>query len=71
MATAGTKLQLKFGTTSGTKTWTFNYAKSGATVEQIQALANTMIENGSIYQYPPLTKESAEIITTSVTRIEI
>lgn len=71
MATAGTKLQLKFGTASGVKTWTFNYAKADASTASIRTLADTMIANGSIYKNPPLTKESAELITTKVEQIEL
>lgn len=66
-----TKLVLKFGTASGVKTWTYNYAKSNATTVNIRALMDGMITNGSVYQYPPLTKESAEIVTTSTTPVDV
>ena len=55
-------LQLKFGTMSGVKTWNINYAKESATSANIKNLMDVMIANGSIYKYPPLTKESAIIV---------
>lgn len=66
-----TKLVLKLGTTAGTKTWSFNYAKSNATTQNIKALADAMIANGSIYRYPPLTKESAQLVVATTTDIDI
>lgn len=66
-----TALKLKLGTTAGVKTWTFNYAKSNATTANIKALADAMITNGSIFRYPPLTKESAQIIQTTTTTVDI
>ena len=68
---AGTVLKLKFGTANGEKTFSFKYAKTNASVESIQNLANVMIENGSIYQYPPLTKVSATLETTTVADIAL
>lgn len=68
---AGTKLQLRFGTMSGEKTWTFNYANGSAESSDINTLMDTMITNGSIYTYPPMTKISAKIVTTSEREISI
>lgn len=71
MATTTTKLQMKFGTMSGVKTFTVNYVNPDARTADIKALMDTIITNGSIYTYPPLTKESAELITTETTEIDI
>lgn len=57
------QLELKFGTLSGVKTWTFNNAESSVVVDDVKTLMDTMITNGSIYKYPPMTKESARLIT--------
>lgn len=63
------KLQLKFGTMSGVKTWSFSNAKSGLTADAVQEAANVMIANGSIYKYPPLTLDSAKIVKTETTTL--
>ena len=68
---ATVKLQLKFGTMSGVKTWNINYAKEDATTSDIKDLMDVMIANGSIYKYPPLTKDSAIIIKTEETVVDI
>ena len=68
---SGTKLQIRCGTSSGEKTWTFNYAKSNATTANIRALAQALVENGSIYKYPPLVANSAKLIVTSETSIDL
>lgn len=59
---SGNKLQLKFQTMHGVKTWTFSHMDENATTQQVKDLINSMIANGSIYQYPPLTVESAKLI---------
>lgn len=66
-----TTLRLKFGTMSGVKTWSFNNADTDVTSAQVKALADAMIANGDIYKYPPMTKESAEIVVTTTTPIDI
>ena len=71
MARAGTSLQMKFGTTHGDKTWTFNYAKPAATVQSIKNLGEVMIANGEIFHNRPLSLESAEIVNTTVTTVDI
>lgn len=62
---AGTKLQLKFDTMSGSRTWTFNYAKSGATAASVKALGAAMIANGTILTYQPVRLTEAKTVTTS------
>lgn len=71
MATSSYKLQLKFGTMSGTKTWNFNYGSTSASADAINNLMSTMITNGSIYKYPPLTKDSAKLIQTVTTEYDL
>lgn len=71
MATAGTSLQMKFGTTGGVKTWTFKYAKANVSASAVTTLGQKMIENGAIFKNQPLTLESAEIVTTTVQKINV
>lgn len=58
------KLVLKFGTMSGEKTFTINYADVSADTGDVRALMDGIIANGSVYQYQPLTKISAKIVQT-------
>ena len=63
---AGTKLVCTFGTsTDGTTSFTFNYAKPGATTTNVKALMNAMITNGAIFANVPVTMKSAKTVTTS------
>lgn len=64
MAT-GTQLKLTFDTLSGSKTWTFKYAKPNATLANIKSLGGAMITNGDIYPEPPLVLKSAKTVTTT------
>lgn len=70
MAT-GTKLVYKVGTTGGTKTYTFNRAKPGATTASIKALAQGIITNGTFFQPQPITVNSAKLVTTTETSIDL
>lgn len=64
---SGTQLILRFGTTSGEKNFTYNYGDDDASPADVKNAMNTMIANGSIYKYPPLTIISAKSrITTEV-----
>ena len=66
MARAGTSLQIKFGTTRGDKTWTFNYAKQALTEQAVRSVAQAMIDNGSIFQNQPLSLQSAQLVQTTI-----
>lgn len=68
---AGTKLILRFGTTSGEKNFTFNYGDANTAVSDIKALMNAMIANGSIFRYPPVTAISARAQVTTETTFDI
>lgn len=68
---AGTQLKLQFDTLSGTKTWTYNYAKANATVANVKALGAAMIANGEIYTNPPLVLKSAKVVVTSETEYDL
>lgn len=68
---AGTQLKMRFGTLAGTKTFTIKYAKPAATAAAVSTLMDAMITNGSIYEYPPTTKESATLVTTTETSLTI
>lgn len=68
---SSTKLQLKFQTAYGEKTWNFNYADEDATNADIKNLVQVMIANGSIYATPPLSISTAKIIKTTETDITL
>lgn len=67
----GTVLKMVFETTMGQKTITFKYADPSATTQSIKTLMDTIISNGSIYKYPPLSKVSAILETTSQATIDV
>ena len=66
-----TKLVYKVGTTGGTKTFTFNRAKSGATTANIRALATGLTTYGTFFQPQVLTVNSAKLVTTTDTTISL
>ena len=58
---SGCKLVITFiDTTSMERDFTFNYAKSSATVENIKALAQGIITNGSIFEHVPVSAKIAK-----------
>ena len=65
------KLVLKFGTLSGVKTWNFSLADTEAEQSSVVAAMQAMINNGSIYKYPPLTADSASIQITTTTDFDV
>lgn len=71
MATTGRRLEMKFGTLTGTKTFSVKNIKEGAAAADVKTLMQAMITNGSIYTYPPLTAESATIIETVETDVDL
>lgn len=68
---SGTRLVFSLGTTSGTKTWSINRAKPGATTANIKALANGLITHATFFQPQPLTVNSVKLVTTTETTIDI
>lgn len=70
MAT-GTVLKLQFDTMSGSKTWSFKYAKPNAGLQTVKTLAQTMITNGSIYETPPVVCRDIREVTTNETVYDI
>lgn len=68
---AGTKLQLVFGTASGQKTFSYNYANASASTASVKLLMSTMIANGSVYKYPPLTAVSAKFQITTESEVDL
>lgn len=64
-------LKLVFETMGGRKTWSFKRASTDATAEEVNALMNTMITNGSIYKYPPMEKVSATMVVTQETHYQL
>lgn len=71
MAKSGTKLVMKFDTAAGQKTWSYDYVNPTSSSNNLKAVADAIITNGSIYQYPPLALVSMELQTTSITRISV
>lgn len=68
---AGTKMLLKFGTASGEKTFTYNYGNREALASDVKQAMQTMIANGEIFKYPPLTIVSAKAQVTSETEFDL
>ena len=69
---SGCKLVITFiDTTSMERDFTFNYAKSSATVENIKALAQGIITNGSIFENVPVSAKIAKLVVTSETTIDV
>lgn len=68
----GTKLIITFLDASSTeRNFTFNYAKSNATTQNIKALAQGLITNGSIFTNVPVTAKSAKLVVSTETDIDI
>lgn len=65
------KLILRFGTTSGEKNFTYSYADDDVAANNVKTAMQTMITNGDIFKYPPLTAISAKVQVTSTTDIDI
>ena len=63
------KLKMKFTTDSGEKTWSFKHVQSSLSSSQVNTLATAMINNGSIYNYPPIEFLSGIIETTTSTTV--
>lgn len=61
----GTRLQLTFDTMSGSRTWSFNYAKASASTALVKAVGQAMITNGSIFSAPPVKLRSAKTVVTT------
>lgn len=68
---SGNTLKMQFDTLSGTKTWSFKYAKAAATTANVKALGTAMISNGEIYTNPPLVLKSAKMVVTTETEYDI
>ena len=64
---AGTKLVLVFDVEGSdtTTTFSFNYAKPGATENAVKALARAMIANKTLWEKQPAAIKSAKTVTTS------
>lgn len=63
---AGTKINLVFNNSEGkTTSYTWNYAKAGATLANVQALATAMITNTAILASTLTSLKSAKTVTTS------
>ena len=69
---SGTKLVMSFNDGEGiTRKFTYNYIKPGLTTTNLKNLMNGMITNGSVFKYPPATKKSAKLVTTTETEIDV
>lgn len=65
------KLKLVFATATGNHTWNFSNIDGSINSTRVNALMDTMIANGSVYKYIPLTKVSATFERVTETEIEI
>ena len=66
-----TKLVLAFNTADSSVTMTFNEADPDVQASDVQALAQGIIENGSIFVKVPVSAKSAKIVETTETEIPI
>lgn len=71
MATTVSTLKMKFGTMAGNKTFSVRYSKNNPTAQQVKTVMETMITNGSIYKYPPLTIDSATVETKTTSSLDV
>ena len=74
MSSVSTKLQLKFkDAQDDTRSFTYSHAKATATDSAIKNLMQCMSAEGnrSLFKYPPVTPESANIITTTTTSVDL
>lgn len=63
--------KFQFGTLSGTKTFTYNYADRSADETDVKAFIQTMIANGSIFKDPPLVAKAAWVETKTITEYDL
>lgn len=68
---SGTKIVLRFGTTSGEKNFTYNYGDDDATSANIKAAMSAFIANGQIFKYRPMTAISAKYVITTEGEFDI
>lgn len=61
----GVVLKMKFDTMSGSRTWSFKNAKSNASVSDIKALGNAMIQNAPFFTAQPVKLADARVVTTT------
>lgn len=66
-----TKLYMRFGTTSGEKNFSYNYAKQSLSAATVKSIMNTFIANGEIFKYPPLTIIRAWMQVTEDTEFDL
>ena len=69
---AGTNLVIQYATADGsTTTHTWKYAKSSATLAQVQALITATIAEGEIFTKEHTAVKSAKIVTTTETPYDL
>lgn len=68
---SGTKIVFRFGTPSGEKNFSYNYGNDDASAATVKATMNTMIQNGSIFRYPPMTIISAKSVITTESEFDL
>lgn len=71
VASPSVQLKLKFGTLSGDKTFSYNYALGASDEEDVKTLMQAMITNGSIFKYPPLVAREAWVETKTIMEFDI
>lgn len=72
MATPGTVLNMVFKDAGDMKqTISLNYADDEADSSDVNTLMTTIVSNGSVFSDTPVSKVSAQLVTTSVRDIAI
>lgn len=72
MAKAGTQLDMVFkNAASENEKITLGYVDSAADGDDVNTLMDTIVTNGSMFIDPPMSKVSAQIVTTSVRDVEM
>lgn len=62
---AGTKIIMRFGTAAGEKNFIYNHANAEANAASVKNAMEAMINNGTIFRFPPLTMISAKSQVTT------
>ena len=67
-----TKLIMQFGTDAGeTMSLSYNYIDPAVDAENVQALAETILTGGSIFEKNPIMIKAAKLVTTTETDVDL
>lgn len=65
MAVSVNTLVLEFESSGTNVKFSYKYADTNTTTQEIKTLMQTLITNGVIFENPPLVAKSAKIVTTT------